>query len=261
MSTAGRAPSAVPRRTLQRIVPAVMAAAALVGACGLARGVAAQGTPAEVTGAQRVFVRRGPGTGFPPFATIPQGTRVEIQDMQGEWARVTTSSGQVGYINSTFLKPAEASAGATPGVMTGAARPAAEGAPIAGAGERTQSLEAEVRKLRQELAEAQSRAAATPVPTVAVPVVTPATDAAVQQMRAELAQLTKAVRDLQHDLNARPVASAEPPLPATDVLDGGARSAAPAAVLLGVAGLLIGWLLGSSHGRKQERGRRSRIRF
>jgi hypothetical protein len=33
------------------------------------------------------------------------------------------------------------------------------------------------------------------------------------------------------------------------------------ALVLGVIGLLIGWLVGAAYGRNQERGRRSRIRF
>ena len=63
----------------------------------------AQPTTAIVTGTERVFVRRGPGNEFAPFASIPSGSTVDVQEMSGEWAKIVTASGQVGYINSNFL--------------------------------------------------------------------------------------------------------------------------------------------------------------
>src|SRR5574337_1505652 len=65
----------------------------------------AQGNTAVITGAEHVFIRRGPGTEFPPFATLSQGATVEIQEMLGEWARIRTVTGQSGYVRSTFLSP------------------------------------------------------------------------------------------------------------------------------------------------------------
>src|ERR1041385_8898698 len=61
-------------------------------------GARAQGTTATVTGAARVLVRRGPGKQFPPLASVTRGSTVEVQDPQGEWARVSTPAGQVGYV-------------------------------------------------------------------------------------------------------------------------------------------------------------------
>ena len=36
-----------------------------------------------VTGTKRVLVRRGPGTGFPPFAALTNGSAVEVLEMRG----------------------------------------------------------------------------------------------------------------------------------------------------------------------------------
>ncbi len=58
---------------------------------------------AIVTGTEKVFVRRGPGNEFPPFASIPSGSTVEVQDTLGDWTRISTASGQVGYVATQFL--------------------------------------------------------------------------------------------------------------------------------------------------------------
>lgn len=63
----------------------------------------AHATTAIVTGTEWVFVRRGPGNQFPPFARVPSGSTVEVQEIEGDWARIITASGQVGFIHKKFL--------------------------------------------------------------------------------------------------------------------------------------------------------------
>jgi len=246
--------------------------------CLFASGVwAPSGTPAAwaedeasvTVGVERLYVRRGPGTEFPPFATLTKGDTVEVQEMQGEWARIVTGSGQTGYVRSTFLiAPGEREkvAPATPAAHPtnspaahAAATPVAtpESAALRAAGERTRTLEAEVRTLQQQLAELQrkgeSKATAAPspvetltafTPTLAEPAAAPSTPAAgsssgsLELVRGELARLTLAVDELQRRLDARPA------------LEGPATSGEGA-----------GWTIGSSTGRKSDRSRRPRMRF
>ncbi|GIW43836.1 MAG: hypothetical protein KatS3mg077_1118 [Candidatus Binatia bacterium] len=60
-------------------------------------------TTAIITGTEWVFVRRGPGNQFPPFARIPSGSTVEVQEVRDDWAQIITASGQVGFIHVRFL--------------------------------------------------------------------------------------------------------------------------------------------------------------
>jgi hypothetical protein len=227
-----------------------------------------QGGTAVITGARRVFVRRGPGLEFQPFATLTNGTTVDVQEMQGEWARITTAGGQVGYVSSTFLAlPAEAERqSATPAAAPppGAAPMRSEPAPVRAVTERNKALEAEVRNLQQELEAQKSRADATPVPAPVA--TTPVGTTDIEQLKGQLARLTTAVEGLQRGLADARLA-AEPPAattttttPATPA-DGSPHSVSSTAILLGVVGLGVGWLMGSAFGRRQERGRRSRVRF
>ncbi|MBI3785700.1 MAG: SH3 domain-containing protein [Deltaproteobacteria bacterium] len=91
---------------------------------------AQQASTAIVTGTERVFVRRGPGNEFPPFASIPSGSTVDVQEMRGEWARIITASGQVGYINNRFLSlPGEVEHQHPPTPHPTAARPSPRPSP------------------------------------------------------------------------------------------------------------------------------------
>lgn len=63
----------------------------------------AQARTAIVTGTEWVFIRRGPGNQFPPFARIPSGSTVEVQEVRDDWAQIITASGQVGFIHVRFL--------------------------------------------------------------------------------------------------------------------------------------------------------------
>ncbi|TFE03985.1 N-acetylmuramoyl-L-alanine amidase [Jeotgalibacillus salarius] len=49
-------------------------------------------------------VRAGVGTSYPVVTTLKQGDRVEVEGLDGYWAKVKTSNGTIGYINKTYLK-------------------------------------------------------------------------------------------------------------------------------------------------------------
>lgn len=237
---------------------------ALAAAAAWAQG----GSTAVVTGAERVFVRRGPGTQFPPFATLTEGSTVDVKEMSGEWARISTANGQVGYVNSNFLAlPGEHRAVRQVAKPTAAAAPTAIATPAAASlSEQNKALAAQVEQLRQELTAERERVEARPTPPTG-PTIAP--DA--QQLNAEVARLTEAVETLQRRLDAgqsgmggEPAANPPPwgddptkhifPSPETS------PAVSPVAVLLALIGLAAGWLMGSAHGRRQ-RDRRARVRL
>lgn len=90
-------------RARRRWPPIVALLIGLVTVTFLFLPVAASATTALVTGTEWVFVRRGPGNQFPPFARIPSGSTVEVQEIEGDWARIVTANGQVGFIHKKFL--------------------------------------------------------------------------------------------------------------------------------------------------------------
>jgi len=110
------------RRPSQSCLVLSLCVALLSGAPALVWG---QGNnTAVITGADRVLIRRGPGRKFPPFAALTEGSAVEVEEMQGEWSRVKTANGQVGYVHSNFLAlPSEAGAAAPPAAPEAAAQP------------------------------------------------------------------------------------------------------------------------------------------
>lgn len=232
---------------------------------GAATAAWGQGNTAVVTGADRVFIRRGPGTEFPPFATLTEGSTVEVQEMQGEWSRVRTASGQVGYVHSNFLAlPSEAGAKAPteaprahPTVAPTSPRPTAhsDSAALSALTDKNKALEAQLSALQDELTALKSRAAQPPEPA---PTAAVATDT--EALHAELKRLTAAVEALQLRV-AGAAPSSEAPPAATGPAEAPERSVSSTAALLGALGLFVGWFIGSAYGRNQERGRRSRIRF
>ena len=133
----------------------------------VAPAVWAQGSSTVVvTGSKRVLVRRGPGTEFPPFAALTKGSVVEVLEMRGEWARVKTAGGQVGYVHSNFLAlPSEASSAAAaeapqpqptaPPLPQPTAR--SDTAALNTLSERNKALEAQVSALQQELTALKNR--------------------------------------------------------------------------------------------------------
>jgi hypothetical protein len=221
----------------------------------------AQANTAVVAGAEHVFIRRGPGTEFPPFATLTEGSSVEVQEMHGEWARVLTASGQSGYVKSNFLAlPGEhrAPPAATPprAVPPVAAPARCEAAAVRQLTEENKSLTAQIGQLQEDLAASKARAEATPV---SVPTTAPAgLDA--EKLHSDVAHLTAAVEHLKKRLDVEPPSVNVSPLPNLPA-DGPVRVVTSTTILLAAIGLCVGWLLGNAFGRRQERGRRPRVRL
>jgi hypothetical protein len=127
-----------------------------------------------------------------------------------------------------------------------------ETAQLHGVAERNRELEAELLAVRQELAALKQRSGATVVAT------RNAADCP-EEVRHELARLSAAIEILQRrNLNV-PVENTPVAPPGSSPPDNHVLS--PLAVFLGMAGIVVGSWLGSRYVRKQERSRRSRLRF
>jgi len=300
--TASR-PASVPARSRHRAaVGALFATLLALSLWGpQARPAAAQANTVAVVGADRLALRRGPGKEFPGFDTLKAGTRIEIEEIEGEWARVITPNGQRGYVHSNFLQiPGEPPAAVAPPVIE-SPRPA----PTATAARPTE------RKRPATLTPtptAKKRATATPSRTATKRSGAADSDATgtserarqlseeVSALNARNAALEAELRSAQESLAAgrasgtgpTPAAAADTPtelarLTATvDALQkqletqtarasaaagGGAAGAdvrqglSGTTVGAGVLGVAIGWVLGTMLGRRSDRSRRSRIRF
>jgi hypothetical protein len=220
----------------------------VAGLCaGTARPVMAEDTEAVVT-ARRLFLRRGPGTEFPPYSTIGEGSTVRVQEFHGKWARVTTSSGQTGYVHGDFLRLLDKQ----PEAVALAPAQAAEDVPeddaaLSEALQRNKELEGQVQELRDRLAAVEAASADEAPAQAAEPEGT------------ELARLAAAVASLEARFDqARPAGSVRVvhpnPMPEAET------SLYGNAILFGILGLAVGWAAGS-YVRRSERGRRSRIRL
>jgi hypothetical protein len=219
----------------------------------------AQGQPAVVEGTSQLFIRRGPGREFPPFATLTGGSQVQLQERHGTWARVTTASGQVGYVHSKYLRllknetPAAPTA-ATPLPPTTVAAPTRTAQPPSTATrrqapERTATTSVEATPTASPEFTFTHVPTETPAPAIARPRGT--------NVQREIERLGEAVEALNRRLDQRfplPEGGTAPPLESDNGVSGGA-------ILLGLAGVIVGWFLGSTYQRNKERGRRSRIRL
>ena len=219
-----------------------------------AEAARAAGT-ATVRGGEAVNVRRGPTLDSPAFLWLPKGSSVTVEKVVDGWALVILASGQQGYIKSALLDipPGVGTASAatpTTFVPTATAVLAPTSAPVPsdvhdlqnGADtdpQRAASLERELAQMRERLAAIES-AVATPANIGPTP--------------AEGAPLTERERRSDDPTLAPgaflPTAAAGPEL----------DEIGPSLALAGV-GALIGFLLGAVYGRRQERNRRSRVRF
>jgi uncharacterized protein YgiM (DUF1202 family) len=209
----------------------------------VAPATAAETTPAIVSGAELLYVRRGPGINYPAFATVARGQAVEVEHLEGTWAFVHLPSGQTGYVHSTYLSfPAE-----TPATVLVMATPipatTAEPEPTTTASPTTAEPSNTPAEVGPEAEEPLPPAPAPPAPNVDV-----------AALHEEIQQLTVTVNGLQQQLKAQQAAAGPH--------DGEHLWLSPTSVTLLVAmALLIGWLAGGAYGRQSERSRRSRIRF
>jgi SH3-like domain-containing protein len=205
-----------------------------------ARAGVAQPVPALVRGVPQLNVRTGPGTEHPPVATVREGEEVIVQKVSRSWAFIRTQRGETGYVHVNYLNslgvpmPREE----TPPSPTAPAV-AVQSSPTPDAlRERAAALEAEVASLRAQLVALQGEAAA---------------GTRTEALHGDIRHVLRLTEEMHAKLT-------------TLALDGDrARSDAFTSaqriwVSLG-AGLIIGVLLGSAYGRRQERSRRTRIRF
>jgi len=126
-----------------------------------------------------------------------------------------------------------------------------EVAELHGAAQKARELEAEVLALRQELAALKQRCEG----PAAAPTGAPNCPAEIRQ---ELERLAIAVEGLQRKNLPVPAEEPKAALPGAEADN---HVISPLAVFLGVLGIVLGTWLGSRYVRKQERSRRSRLRF
>lgn len=211
---------------------------------------------ATVRGAAAVNVREEPRPDSPAFVTLRKGREVTVEKVLGDWALITLDSGRKGYVRAVFLdlpRGIEIVAGPTPEApqpaqlvthtaIVATETPAGAGAsalPTHAAADARDGLEREVAQLRDRLAALESAVVATPAePSRAVGEAAPIAE------RPGEGEPTRAAGALLPTV-------AEPPE---------RQEIGPSLALAGV-GLLVGFLIGAAYGQRQERNRRSRVRF
>jgi len=184
----------------------------------------AQPVTGTVRGVEAINVRRGPSAETAAFAVLHRGAQVVVDEQAGEWMRVALASGERGWVNAAFLDlPSGATVASASAVVAGS--PAGSPTPS--------SIDDELARLRERLASLESSVApppaATPVAVVAESMAVPPTQAPSLPTVAVVAS--------------------------SDTFDVG-----PALALAGVC-FVVGFLLGTFYGQRQERRGRSRVRF
>jgi hypothetical protein len=225
-----------------------LAIALIASAIGTAH---AAGKTATVRGAEAVNVRRAPSPDSPAFATLAKGTGVSVDKVVGTWALITLPGGRQGYVKAVFLElppgvevEAVETAAASPTAAAGA--PTATSANVAAA---SPAIEGEARTrdaLEREMAHLRERMAALESAVVAAPGATP-------PVHDDANRPPPAREAVRREATAGVLLPT--PVQAPDTLEIG-----PSLALAGV-GLVIGFLIGAAYGRRQERNRRSRVRF
>lgn len=247
-------------RLRQRGVVAIVATLALLASA--AARATAEDTKAVVHGASKLFVRRGPGMSFPPFARLSEGSIVKVHGKQGSWVRIETAGGQVGFVNQKYLSPvgdADLAAAAPPteAELLETPSPTATEPTQAEGGDA-----ATTRQAQTEVPETETRAE-TPAKAgagVETPLDTP-TRPTMAEERASIADEVRRLSAAVGVLEKR-IGESEP---IGDGISGDEEddenSVSGGAILMSLISIGLGWYLGSRYGRAQERGRRSRIRF
>ena len=187
---------------------------------------------ATIKGAESVNVRRGPGPETPAFVALHRGDTVRVEERTGQWALVVLESGERGYINAAFID-----------LAPGATIP--EAAPT-------------------EIAAETPSGEATPEPTATVVAAPPAIDRELAALRERLASLEASMQQGGAGSHAHADGAEggiEPPAPVPALVEPPATlDVGPSLALAGV-GLVVGFLIGTFYGSRQERNRRTRVRF
>jgi hypothetical protein len=215
----------------------VAASAVLIAVVAARANAAGTGV---IRGAESVNVRAAPSLDGAAFAALQKGTSVRVERVVGAWALITLPGGRQGYVKAAFVDlPADVErveiAEPTPASPANAAPVAvAPAAPVVDPA-RQEALEQEVAHLRDRLAAIES--------SVATPGSAQSDDAAAARRIAD----------------AEPTYVAGAPLP-TAIPPAEPQEIGPSLALAGV-GLVLGFLIGAAYGQRQERNRRTRVRF
>lgn len=244
-------------RLRQRGVVAIVAMLAI--SLGVACRAAAEDNKAVVHGASKLFVRRGPGMSFPPFARLSEGSVVKVHGQQGSWVRIETAGGQVGFVNTKYLTPVgEGELAAAPPTEAELLETPTE-APTPSPSEATAAP-----GTRRDQAATDTPASATSVaggaqPPPETPLDTP-TRPTMADERVSIADEVRRLSEAVVVLEKR-IGESEPIGDGFGEEEDEESSVSGGAILLALLGIGFGWYVGSRYGRAQERGRRSRIRF
>lgn len=209
--------------------------------------VAAAAGNAVIHGASALNVRSGPGRDHPAFTTLKEGDRVEVEATEGSWVRIRTPDGQIGYVHKAFVVPLETEEAAAP-------PPEAEGEP-ASSGE----VEAAPEEVPSEPGPGGTADRETGAPDGDVMAGQRRLERLVEGLQEDVGKLLEIARQ-RSDVRAavRPTPTPTPLLVGITPVD-----ATESGSLLGLSiiGLVAGFILGMIYGRRQERGRRTRVRF
>jgi SH3-like domain-containing protein len=202
-----------------------LAVALVLSSTAFARAAA---VPGIINGAAAVNVRRGPGPDTAPITALHRGARVQVEEQVGQWVLVLLESGERGYVNAAFV---ELAPGATIAV-----------APATAAADTPAAVDA-------------------PQPTAtAIAAAPPAIDRELAALRERLASLEATIERSGGGAHAGAEAPPAPP-PIPSVVEPPATlDVGPSLALAGV-GLVVGFLFGTFYGQRQERNRRTRVRF
>jgi uncharacterized protein YgiM (DUF1202 family) len=227
---------------------------------------------AEISGIDKIYLRSGPGAEQPAIAILGAGDPVDIIDIEGSWTKVQTPDGKVGYVYHRYVAPrvGAGSGGAVDGRQPGSESmtppPGAAMTHPAAIAATTARGALPVRPL------AAPAVAAAPAPApVAEKLPSAELSSELATLRAEIADLKEKIQNRQAELSAEPespppsvpdsVAAAVGPTMTPSPAPISARDQAVGVLMIALFSLVIGWVLGSTFGRRGPRSRAGRLRF